>query len=821
MTDPAPPTRPSFFRRLWDAIRPPLPSPPDPHSQCVNLYPPHLDGISIAPTPPPGPILIPCETALHRLSRIRSHRSFVWWGLLKNWPGWTISILFHACLIVLMLLLIVQIPADSHRFVIIQTSDDLLRTLTDQPLEELFKQNPVESELDDIPAVDADRPLPASGYTDLVDPGPPDFATVAGRLVGAGDGAGGGDHLSGKLWGNSPTGLLGDRSQAGRRDGVRLRGGSAASEKAVEAALDWLALHQDRDGKWDYVGFVDHCPADDPCGGAGVSRHASLPGGPNISVTALSFLAFLAAGNTHLEGPRRDTAAKALNWLLAQQNEYSGAFNSGQTRTSIYNQAIATLALAECYTMTKDPKLRTRLIRAIGFLNQCQQPQGGWDYLDIRTGRNDTSVTGWVVMAYKSTRAAGIDVPPRVLSGLRRHFDRVTNDRGYTGYTEPTSSSRLMALNAVGMLSSLYLGADRSHPLVAKQAALLLDDLPSWISLSGANGRNHSMYYWYYGTLAMYQIGGKEWALWNSVTRDMLVANQCTHGHRAGSWDPDDYWSANYAGRVFSTAICVLDIEIYYRYLPLYQQQALPVELALADAIDKEPDPANRIKLLRRMLSLSQPDVQDTLVKLLNDPDPSVRFASAKELAERNDPAAIPFLVQSLDSPDNFTRFGAIRALGRIDDPRTIPLLIRALSDPLPGNAELAAESLRVRTGQNFPFKATFTSDQKSRTIAAWKAWWDANGQALADEPPVVARMLASRDGGERVLLRLVSGGPLKTGMRLTVYRAGELAGYLRVEQVMEGGMAEASTLKWLLAKPIQPEDQLRNSAALRKENAS
>ena len=75
-------------------------------------------------------------------------------------------------------------------------------------------------------------------------------------------------------------------------------------------------------------------------------------------------------------------------------------------------------------------------------------------------------------------------------------------------------------------------------------------------------------YFWYSGTLGMFQMGGDSWRAWNGALRDMLVDNQCTAQHGAdlnGSWDPRGGES-----RIFSTAVGALCLEVYYRYLPMY-----------------------------------------------------------------------------------------------------------------------------------------------------------------------------------------------------------------------------------------------------------
>jgi hypothetical protein len=86
--------------------------------------------------------------------------------------------------------------------------------------------------------------------------------------------------------------------------------------------------------------------------------------------------------------------------------------------------------------------------------------------------------------------------------------------------------------------------------------------LPDWDGLINT-------YFWYYGTLALFQHQGPQWTRWNEAMTRTLVENQRKDGRTAGSWDPIGEWAPT-GGRVYQTAICTLMLEVYYRYLPLY-----------------------------------------------------------------------------------------------------------------------------------------------------------------------------------------------------------------------------------------------------------
>jgi hypothetical protein len=80
-----------------------------------------------------------------------------------------------------------------------------------------------------------------------------------------------------------------------------------------------------------------------------------------------------------------------------------------------------------------------------------------------------------------------------------------------------------------------------------------------------------NLYYWYYGTLALHhqQGAGRDaenaWNTWNTALSLSLVNAQLSEGPEAGSWEPNCVWGG-YGGRVYSTAIAAMCLEVYYRY---------------------------------------------------------------------------------------------------------------------------------------------------------------------------------------------------------------------------------------------------------------
>jgi len=59
----------------------------------------------------------------------------------------------------------------------------------------------------------------------------------------------------------------------------------------------------------------------------------------------------------------------------------------------------------------------------------------------------------------------------------------------------------------------------------------------------------------------------------NQVLRDHLIETQVKGGDAAGSWKPTGDRGAGAGGRLYQTCLSVMTLEVYYRYLPLYQKE--------------------------------------------------------------------------------------------------------------------------------------------------------------------------------------------------------------------------------------------------------
>ncbi len=122
-------------------------------------------------------------------------------------------------------------------------------------------------------------------------------------------------------------------------------------------------------------------------------------------------------------------------------------------------------------------------------------------------------------------------------------------------------------MTAEALLSRQLLGWPRNFPPLVKGASQIAAHLDT------SDQRN--IYYWYYATQLLHNMKNKDWEKWNLKVREGLIGMQIKDGTCAnGSWDPNfpqaDLWGQR-AGRLFTTSLSILTLEVYYRYLPMYR----------------------------------------------------------------------------------------------------------------------------------------------------------------------------------------------------------------------------------------------------------
>jgi hypothetical protein len=270
-----------------------------------------------------------------------------------------------------------------------------------------------------------------------------------------------------------------------------------------------------------------------------------------------------------LQGEFRDSVRRGLDFLLRSQAADGSIFGGATQYAQMYCHSMATFALAEAAAMSGDRRLDTAVTNAVNFSLRAQDSRSGsWRY---RPGDSpgDTSQLGWQMMALASAQQAGISIPEsawRRVDAFLKSVRRGT-DGGLASYMPVSPATTSMT--AEGLYCRLLLG-EMSGLAIEEAAAVeatnrLLTELPD---INRVN-----LYYWYYATLALHHrqqindYAATAWDTWNEALSTALINTQVADGDDAGSWNTNTTWGG-YGGRVYTTAMAAMCLEVYYRYPP-------------------------------------------------------------------------------------------------------------------------------------------------------------------------------------------------------------------------------------------------------------
>ena len=478
-------------------------------------------------------------------------------------PSWLVSFLTHIAVIIVLAIMVM--PSRIERTVALESSDQAVEAADSIDMN-------LDFELDAEDALEASE-MPEETVEDITDP-LDEVEALPEEQFDVGDMLAAEEAFEGEEIGAFEVSDLvaetGGRSGAAKERMKKKYGATAASEDAVALALKWIAKHQLDDGGWN----LDHRI------GSGSFRDSPDPGSlteARAGATALALLPFLGAGSTHKTGEYKEEVRRGLEFLMKRARRGGGnTISYLEPGGSMYSHGLVSIVFCEAYGMTKDPELGKFAQATIWFIEYSQDPSGGgWRYGPKERG--DSSAVGWQLMALKSGRITGLDMKQKTYMLAEKFLDSVSHTGGaYYGYGDPPApnSKPVNARTAVGLLCRMYMGWDKNIPGLVKGMQGISDKGPSI-------GPSADMYYNYYATQGMKHMGGKNWDKWNKSMRDFLVKTQEKEGNKAGSWHFGQSHTAKKGGRLYTTSLACMTLEVYYRYLPLYGDKAANEEFPL------------------------------------------------------------------------------------------------------------------------------------------------------------------------------------------------------------------------------------------------
>jgi hypothetical protein len=332
----------------------------------------------------------------------------------------------------------------------------------------------------------------------------------------------------------------------GRAELLGTRGGTPESEQAVARGLQWLVAHQGESGAWSLNLHTGPCQG--RCRDSGTASTAN-------GATALALLPLLGAGHTTQHGGHRTAVARGMQSLLS--NARATPYGLDLHQGNMYAQGLATIVLCENYAMTNDATFKEPAQGAVDFIVHAQHSAGGWRYFPKQPG--DMTVFGWQILALESARRAKLTVPPQTLTRASQFLQSMQSvDGSAFGYSQ---AGEQPTPTAIGWLCRMVYGSTRRDENCVRG----VERLRAW----GVS--KHDLYFNFHATQVLSQYPGHEWSEWNEELREYLIATQSQQGHETGSWH-FSHEHAHAGGRLYSTALATLTLEVYYRQLPLFNQ---------------------------------------------------------------------------------------------------------------------------------------------------------------------------------------------------------------------------------------------------------
>jgi len=356
-------------------------------------------------------------------------------------------------------------------------------------------------------------------------------------------------------------------------------------DDSIKRGLEWLISQQKEDGSFE-------------------TTERGQPG-----VTAFCLMAFLAQGESPIDGKYQKQLSKVIDYIADQQKpngliariaprgspitrDYNTVIKADTdlsrtpsvATTTVYNHAISGLALCEAYGQCDSEqaeKLAPVIEKAIAATLEMQRWKrtrqrdvGGWRYLSVLFPQDsDLSLTGWQLMFLRSARNAGFDIPNESIEAAVKYVDRCfLKDDGWQVHTYD-AGNRLTVTRAVagaGILALAHAGKNESEAAIASGEWILKHDFSAYDMEKSISGTEWLGNRYHYGAFlcaaGMYQLGGKYWRKFFSTLAESLLENQEDDGSWLTKGQDQSF------GACYSTSLTILSLSVPNQLLPIFQR---------------------------------------------------------------------------------------------------------------------------------------------------------------------------------------------------------------------------------------------------------
>ncbi len=300
--------------------------------------------------------------------------------------------------------------------------------------------------------------------------------------------------------------------------------------------------------------------------------------GNPTAITSLAIMALSATGRVPdgLTAQGR-AVGRAIDYVLRPDRRTGGYFGH-RDGSRMYGHGITTLMLTEMAGMGTSPEQNAAMHDAVAAAvdvivasQRVDKPAamaGGWRYTPDAKD-SDLSVSVWQVMALRSAKNDGFDVPAEAIDAAVAYLHRSATSPldpsgaprdDLTGFSyAPGSSDAKFTMTAAGLLALQTCG-QYDTPLTRAAAA--------WLMAHPPQTRERFFFYGiYYYAQGMFQVGGAAAEQADRRTDELLLPMQDSDG----AWRSRSGEERN-IGDVYTTALAMLSLSVRYHYLPIYQR---------------------------------------------------------------------------------------------------------------------------------------------------------------------------------------------------------------------------------------------------------